>query len=82
MKTPVVVTTIISGTVLLIAPFIYRAVATLASAIALSHTDRSFTLLGGVQYWYDIACMVVGILLIATGLADALGFLSSSRREA
>lgn len=79
MKTPIIVTSIISGTVLLIAPFIYRALGTFAAAIVLSHTDRSFTLEGGVQYWYDVACMIVGVLLIAIGLADALGLLPSRR---
>ena len=81
MKTPVVITTIISGTALLLAPFIYRAVVTLGAAIAFSEVNHSFTFRGGIQYWYDIACMVVGILMIAIGLADSLGFLSWLREE-
>ena len=76
MKSSVAVATIISGTVLLLAPYVSNAIGTAQVAATIARLNKEVSLTGNMPAWYDGGCFVVGILMVLVGIGASL------RREA
>ena len=76
MKPSVSIATIVSGTVLLVAPYVSNAVGTVAVAATVAHLNKEFNLTGHMPDWYDGACFALGLAMVVVGIG------ASFRREA
>ena len=72
MKPPVAVATIISGTVLLLAPYVSNAIGTAHVARTMAQLNKEVNLTGNMPGWYDGGCFVVGILMVLVGIGTSL----------
>jgi hypothetical protein len=76
MKSSVAVAMIISGTILLLAPYVSSVIGTHQVALLIAQLGKDVDLKGNMPSWYDGACFVAGILMVLTGVV------ASFRREA
>lgn len=72
MKTSVAITLIISGTVLILAPYISTAIGTAQVAHTMSELSKPVNIKATMPEFYDTACMITGIIMILLGSISAL----------
>lgn len=72
MKTPVTITLIICGTILILAPIIDSMVVITQVAETMEELKKDVNLNSNLPDYYDNACMIIGLLMIAVGIVVPL----------
>jgi len=72
MKSSVAVALIISGTLLILAPYVSNAYGTSQVAIIMAQLHKDASINGNMPGWYDGACFVAGIAMILVAVFASL----------
>ena len=71
MKASVAITLIITGTILILAPYISTAVGTAQATQAMVELSRDVNLRANMPRYYDTVCLIAGVVMILAGVMGA-----------